>query len=203
MTPAHRAAAEFLLRFDAGLADVVGAIVAGGQRRVLPKGAHVLRPGEVAGEWYYLHRGAARNYLRRGGREVTTWLTLDGDLLTAFASMHARRPSLEGIETLEESTVVAFGAGALRRAYRELPGADRLGRLVTSHYFDRMTTRLHENALGTARDRYTRLLDERPELLGRVPLGIIAGYLGMSPENLSRVRRQLSREARGAAPDAP
>ena len=191
--PLIRAAAtEFFASFDPDLRHVGEALVAEGVEEVLPKGAPVCRAGEVAGHFFYVHRGLLKHYVQRGRHEMTTWLSLPGDLAASFASMSTGTPSLETVSAVEETHVLRFGAAVLARAYAELPGADRLGRLITEHYFARMATRLYRNTLLSARDRYVDLLEQTPELLRDVPLGVLAGYLGMTQETLSRVRRQIA-----------
>jgi CRP/FNR family transcriptional regulator, anaerobic regulatory protein len=46
----------------------------------------------------------------------------------------------------------------------------------------------------TAKERYVRLVNERPKVLSRVPLHMIASYLGITPEALSRVRKEVGKE---------
>ena len=186
------AATEFLAGFDAALRPVAEHLVAGATKRVFPKGHRVLSPGETADRFYYQHTGVTRNFLRRGRHEVTTWLTLDAGIVTALASLARQRPSAEAIEVVERAHVLEFDAAALRRSYREVAGAERLGRLVTEHYFALLTQRLHDNTVMSARDRYAALLADDPAVIMRVPLGIVAGYLGMTQETLSRVRRRLA-----------
>ena len=188
----HAAAADYFASFDPELRHVGEALVAGGVEEVLPKGVPVCRTGEVAGAFYFVHRGLIKHYVQRGRHEMTTWLSMPGDLAASFASMSERVPSLETVSAVEETHVLRFEAAALAAAYAEVPGAERLGRLITEHYFARMATRLYQNTLLSAKDRYLDLLEQTPELLMDVPLGVLAGYLGMTQETLSRVRRQIA-----------
>ena len=186
------AAVNFFVQFDPNLRHVGEALVAGGVEEVLPKGAPVCETGEVARYFYFVHRGLIKHYVQRGRHEMTTWLSMPGDLAASFASMSEQVPSLETVSAVEETHVLRFDAAVLAQAYAELPGAERLGRLITEHYFARMATRLYQNTLLSAKDRYLDLLHETPELLMDVPLGVLAGYLGMTQETLSRVRRQIA-----------
>ncbi len=192
-TQLRAACANFFAAFDPDLRHVGEVLAARGTYRRVPKGELLLRSGQTAEAFYFMHRGVVRNYVDGGRNGSTTWLTLDANFVTAMASMTSGEPSLESIETLEETELLAFAAADLQRAYREVPGAERLGRLVVEHYFRAMTSRLYHNALMSARERYVELLESSPEIIARVPLSIIAGYLQMTPETLSRTRAQLAR----------
>ena len=183
---------EFFAGFDPDLRGVAEHLAAAGTPLAVPRGTHLLEAGAVADRFYFLHRGAVRNYLpgERGG--ATTWLTLEGDLVTATVSLSSGAASREAIEALEDCALLAFARADLERAYRRVPGAERLGRLVVEHYFGKLTHRLYDNAIKSARDRYAELLALHPEIVARVPLGVVASYLHMTPETLSRVRRVKS-----------
>ena len=190
------AAVDFFASFDPALRHVGEALVAHATPEVLPKGQPICETGEVATDFYFVEAGLLKHFVQRGRHEMTTWLSMPGDLAASFASMSTQQPSLETVSAVEESRVLRFDARVLAKAYAEVPGAERLGRLITEHYFARMATRLYQNTLLSARDRYVDLLEETPELLQHVPLGVLAGYLGMTQETLSRVRRRLSEEGR-------
>ena len=192
MDSIQRACADFLTGFDEALRPVATGLALAGRAVAVPKGERLLTAGEVATEFYFLHRGVVRNFLSDGAREATTWLSFDGDLVTALASLSSGSPSRENIEALEPCELLAFSRAELDVAYRTLPGAERLGRLIVEYYLARMTRQLYDNTIMSARDRYAQLLHTQPEVVARVPLQVIAGYLHMTPETLSRVRRELA-----------
>ncbi|HCT53091.1 MAG TPA: hypothetical protein DF712_11590 [Balneola sp.] len=75
----------------------------------------------------------------------------------------------------------------------ELPAYERYNRIILQNAYVALQQRV-ENALGlTAEEKYDRLIEESPAFLNRVPLNLVASYLGVSPETLSRVRGNYNR----------
>jgi hypothetical protein len=70
----------------------------------------------------------------------------------------------------------------------DIPAYERYHRIIVQNAYVALQQRA-ENALGlTAEEKYRRLIEQNPEFMNRVPLNLVASYLGMSPETLSRVR---------------
>lgn len=130
----------------------------------------------------------ARNYFEEADKEMTSDIVLGGELLVAFASFITRQPSKEYIELLEESTLYALHYDDLQRLYREFPVLERTGRLIAEHYYNSLAAKTYQLKFNSAKARYEQLFQAKPEIIKRAPIGIIASYLGMSIETLSRIR---------------
>jgi CRP/FNR family transcriptional regulator, anaerobic regulatory protein len=69
---------------------------------------------------------------------------------------------------------------------------ERLGRFMAEQTFIAISQRLSSLLLQSPEERYVQLLRERPKVVQRVPQYMIASYLGITPEALSRIRRRLA-----------
>lgn len=153
------------------------------------KGEMILTEDEPCKYLYYIHTGAAHMYFRRADKRVTTWLCLDNDIVTSVENVTDPYSVKRNIELLEDSVIVKLSFADLNQLYKEFHEIETLGRLLTSHYFAVMNQKMHRNYFLTAKERYDRLLDEYPEVAWRIPLGIVANYLGINQATLSRIRR--------------
>jgi hypothetical protein len=76
----------------------------------------------------------------------------------------------------------------LERLYKHHHDIERLGRLLVSFGLIQLQQRFDDLHFATAAQRYRTLLDSNPSFIRRVPLGMIASYLGVTQETLSRIR---------------
>lgn len=79
----------------------------------------------------------------------------------------------------------------IERLYRDFPETERLGRLLITENYLRLDERMKLFAFHSAEERYELLLGQFPNILQWVPLSMIASYLGITPETLSRIRRRI------------
>jgi len=75
--------------------------------------------------------------------------------------------------------------------YNQFHEIERLVRIAYEKYYIRLEERFVNAQFKTATERYENLLNQTPHILERVPLGIVASYLGISQETLSRIRSRL------------
>jgi hypothetical protein len=80
----------------------------------------------------------------------------------------------------------------MTKAYEHSLLANQLGRIVTEQYYIRKTNREKDFLTKTATERYEELITNRPELIHDIPVNMIAKYLGIKPESLSRIRKEIS-----------
>lgn len=189
----HRNAHQTFIAFLTGFMEVSDEleqkILAVSDSFSAPKGTHLVKEGEVNEYCYFLLSGAAHIYFTKGRKRVTTWISLDQDFLTILANtMNGQNPSKENLELLEDSDLLRFKRSDIEALYDCSKEFERLGRKMTGHYFGIMNNKLHGSYFLTAKQRYDDLIDRHPEAIIRVPLGIIASYLGISQETLSRIR---------------
>jgi CRP-like cAMP-binding protein len=179
---------NFLKQFGE-LPDIaVAAIDTKVQRMELPKKHILLKKGKVCNFLYFIEKGLARNFFEEDNKELTNDIILEGEILVSFSSFISRKPSLETIELLEDGVLCAIHYDDLQNLYQQFPIMERTGRMIAEHHYNSLAMKSYRLKFSNSSERYQYLFDNKIEIVKRVPIGIIASYLGMSIETLSRIR---------------
>jgi len=157
----------------------------------LAKNDHLLTEGKVCRHLYFLEKGALRGFYNLDGKEITHWFGFEKDFVTSFHSFITGEPAVENIQLLESCTVWAISKETLTDLLNRHHDIERLVRITYEKYYIRLEERYVNAQFKSARERYEHLLHETPYILERVPLGLIASYLGISQETLSRIRSKF------------
>lgn len=155
-----------------------------------PKGSDIQRIGQACRNLYFVQSGLARIYYRTEGHEITEHFAKENQWVIRVESLFTDRPSRKGIQALEDSQLVVIPALPLRSLYDEFPMIERLFRKVFELIHLDTVNRLESLQFQQAADKYQDLIQQQPDLLQRVPLKYIASFLGITPESLSRLRKQ-------------
>jgi len=162
----------------------------------VPKGSRFLEPGETPARFGIVLRGLFRFHAcDADGNECTKYLAAEHHLLASYAAMIRQRPSWYGIEALEPSTVVTFDHEGFRALQHRRPGWLRFGADLLERLHVYMEDREASLLLLDGTARYRAFLRESPGLDTRVPQHVLASYLHLAPETLSRIRRRLRTES--------
>ena len=161
------------------------------KRKEHPKGHILVRPETVCNNLYFIEKGLTRTFYIKYGREVTDWLSLENTFACSIVSFITRKPDIRIIELLEPSVLWAFSYEELEDLYSRYHELEHLGRAILKYGMVQMQERFDSIHFSNALERYQSLIQDHPALVQRVPLGIIASYLGMSQETLSRIRAQI------------
>ena len=155
------------------------------------KGHLLLRQNEICGKSYLLVKGIARKYYINDSKEITTELYFENDLAISFDSYALQQPSREFIEALTDVTVSVTYYQAFQEAKAKYPKLLSLDLMLAEYYAMWVENRLFQFHTLTATERYLDILDKSPHIVQAIPLTIIASYLGISLETLSRIRAKI------------
>lgn len=127
-------------------------------------------------------------------REHVAGFFIEDTTFSDYQSFLTRQPSRMYIQALEDTEVIDISYDAAQYLYRHVPEAEKLGRLLAEYLFILLSNRNSSLLLDTPEERYKKLVAQRPYLFQRVPKYMIASYLGITPEVLSRIRARLSKK---------
>ena len=154
------------------------------------KNQTVLKQGQVCNYLYFVNKGLLRLFYYRDGKDITDYFATEQNIIGGIESFFSRKPSDKIIETLEPCELIAISFDNLEKLYQVHHDLERVGRILSIEAFLSMQERLFAIQFHPAKQRYKELLESRPNILQRVPLGHIASYLGITQVTLSRIRSQ-------------
>jgi CRP-like cAMP-binding protein len=148
------------------------------------------REGRVCNQIYFIEKGIARTFYYKDGKDITYWIAAENEFVGAMASFFSRTLSNKWVEPLEDSTLWVFDYHKIETVLQQSIELERMGRLFAYYGITLLEKRFDDFHFLTAKERYSLLIHKHPQIIQRVPLGIIASYLGITQETLSRIRNQ-------------
>jgi CRP-like cAMP-binding protein len=169
-------------------------IISSYAERSFLKGEVLLHEGKIASHYWFVESGFIRSFATDlNGNDVTTHFYSRRDVVIDWPSFFLRNPMREQIHALTDCVCWQLDFGTFQEFFHSMEAFREAGRsrLVKS-YFE---LKAHRVSLITdqAKDRYLRLLHERPELIQNVSLKHIASYLGVTDTSLSRIRKEVAK----------
>jgi CRP-like cAMP-binding protein len=155
------------------------------------KGELLLRQDETCNKSYLIQSGIARKYYLNDGKEITTEIYFENDLAVSFDSYTLQKPSKEFIQALTDVTVSIAHYQAFQEAKKKFPKLLELDLMLAEYYGMLVENRLFQFHTMTATERYLDILTKSPHIVQSIPLTVLASYLGISLETLSRIRAKI------------
>lgn len=149
----------------------------------------LLKAGDICSYIYFVKSGCLRVFmLDAEGKESTRFLVFENKFGTAFPSFTLQEPSLAFIQSLETSEVLYISHRDFQQLLDDFPGWEKVYRInLEKDYIDSIK-RIESLITVNAKDRYKQLLCSNQMLIKRLPSKIVADYLGISQETLSRLK---------------
>jgi CRP-like cAMP-binding protein len=156
------------------------------------EGDYLFRSGRVCNKIFFIASGIVRmvatNYK---GVEVTHYFVGENQFCTILASFNNETVAEDSIQCCSPATVLSIQKSKLLALYGKLPFmADLMDKVNQQRLLEKIRLKnIYSGEDSTG--RYRLFLSEQPEIAGRVPLSHLASYLNITPQSLSRIRRQL------------
>ena len=157
--------------------------------RLYRKKQYILQEGDICTQFNFVVRGCLRSYkIDDKGNIHVLQFAVENNWINDLGSFHGERPSSLNIDALEDTVVFQISLDNLKTLYIKTPKFDRIFRVLIENGFIRLQERLLQNISSTAEERYEAFLELYPYLSNRLSQVLIASYLGITPEFLSRLR---------------
>jgi CRP-like cAMP-binding protein len=159
----------------------------------LRKKQYILQEGDVCKYNIFVTKGLLRAYtIDDKGSEHILQFALEGWWTADLYSFFTEEPSLFNIEALEDSELLLITRPSWESLLQQLPAFERYFRILIQNNLIATQRRLMESLSETAERKYLKFMKTYPESVQRVPQHMIASYLGITRETLSRLRRDIA-----------
>lgn len=152
------------------------------------KGDILLQEDRRADYLYFIEKGVLHNFYYHEHREVTSWFYTENQFITAWSSFYTQTSSFEAIRCLEDCVLYRISYDNYQRLITEFPAFGNFARILAEEILILLDVFSKSWAFMTAKEKYDLLQQYFPEIELRVKLGLIASFLGISQETLSRIR---------------
>ena len=157
------------------------------------KKQYILQAGDVCKAIAFVSDGCLRSYtIDDKGEEHILQFAIDGWWISDLQSMLTNQPATMNIDALEDSQVLLLERALQEKLCRALPQVEHFFRLLLEGNYNAARMRISDLISSSAEDRYLHFLKTYPDIVQRVPQSQIASYLGITPQSLSRIRKELS-----------
>jgi len=165
----------------------------------LKKGEIIHNIGDISSKIMFINNGLARTYILDENGKDNTWAIHFNDdnsyitnlFIGDYESFINQTQSKLAIDVLEDCEVVALNYKDLEFLYENTKIGDRFGRLINQEAYTYLHNSIIIRQTKTAKERFDNLIMETPYLLEKVPQYHIATFLGITPQHLSRLKKNI------------
>ncbi|KAF2337115.1 Crp/Fnr family transcriptional regulator [Flavobacterium daemonense] len=160
----------------------------------VPSKTTLLEEGEVSKKLFIIERGCIRVWFNNNGKDLTTQFFFENQSVASIESFIKKTPSPVVVETIEVSVLWWIHKNDLDKILEEIKEIPELRDVLINMLFQR-TFDYMKYFVSFIKDsptqRYLNLIEERPQIIQRVPQHYIASYLGVTTVHLSRIKSKL------------
>jgi CRP-like cAMP-binding protein len=157
------------------------------------KKQYLLQQDDICRHTAFVERGLLRSYtVDSKGDEHVLQFAPEGWWIADMYSFLTSEPSTYNIDALEESELLLLTQAANEELLRVIPKMERYFRILSQNALIAIQRRLIGSLSHSSEEKYLKLIATYPDIVQRVPQHMIASFLGITPETLSRIRKQIA-----------
>ncbi|WP_299223863.1 Crp/Fnr family transcriptional regulator [uncultured Aquimarina sp.] len=156
------------------------------------KDQYIVQQGDVCNSVCFILSGCTKMfYMDKEGQEHIVIFSIEDWWTSDLGSFISQTPADYNVQCLENTQLIQFTNNTLEELYSEIPKLERLFRKIVERAFVASQKRIIRNFSLTAKERYLIFKETYPKIEQRVPQYMIASYLGITKEFLSKIKSQL------------
>ena len=160
--------------------------------RKLLKGQYFLQQGDVCKFSGFVISGCTKTfYVDEEGQEHVVMFSIEDWWTSDMGSYISQKPADFNVQCLENTELIQFSYENQQEMMQEIPKLERFFRIIIERAFVASQKRIVRNMSMSAKDRYVFFRNEYPKIEQRIPQYLIASYLGITKEFLSKIKSQL------------
>ena len=163
----------------------------------IKKGDFLLHQGEFSKHIYFIINGMLSGQAHFGGKQLTTFITVDGNFVGAIEGLHGEAASAEDIRAEEDSLLLGLPTQALHGLFEQHIDINILMRKILERYYQLAHHRSVFVRMASASEKYQYLLQAYPSHSDRIPLEVAASFLNLKTTTLQRIIRETEQKLRG------
>lgn len=140
----------------------------------------------------FVDKGILRSYtVDNKGTEHVVQFAFEGSWISDMYGFFTGEPSTFSIDIIENSEVLILTYRNMEKMFVEVPKLERYFRILIQNSYVALQRRLAGTLTLSAEERYMKLLEQSPNIATKIPQHMVASYLGVTPETLSRIRKHM------------
>jgi len=152
------------------------------------KGELVHDADKICTKSYFIQKGLFRAYYLKDGREISEYFPAENEWSNSPKSFISRQKDIYYIDTIEDTEAYCLHVNDLVYLFDHFPEMERYSRLSMGTVFGHLMERIASLRFTTAKEKYEHFIRTYHDIYHRIPLGMVASYLGIAQETLSRIR---------------
>lgn len=162
------------------------------QAKTYQKGEYLLRSGEFCPHIFFIEKGLLKQYLiDEKGKEYILGFAPENWFMSDRQSLFFNEPSPYFIQALENTEVILFNDQLFKEIEKKFPNFRDFNIRLLHQHISTLQNRISMLLSLSAEDRYLYFIKTYPNLNLRIPQTMVASYLGITPESLSRIRKEI------------
>jgi CRP-like cAMP-binding protein len=157
---------------------------------VFQKGELVLNANNISKESYFINKGILRTYFIKDGKEISEYFSGIDEWVNSPKSFMQRKKDIYYIDAIENTEAFCIQVNDLVYLFENYPDMERYARLSMGTVFGHFMERITSIRFTSAKERYNHFQKTYANIYHRIPLGMVASYLGITQETLSRIRAE-------------